>query len=229
MAGRARGGADDLGAAAAAPARQDHAQKRSLIAAERDEAKRAAWRAAAVDLDPAALVFLDESGTHVAMTPRYARAPRGQRAYGRAPHNRGDNVTLVATLTPAGPGPAMTLAGALDGPAFGAYVRECLAPALRPGQIVVLDNLAVHKNAAARRLIEARGCRLLFLPPYSPDYNPIELAFAKLKAALRRSAARTRADRERAIALALDRLAPAETRSWFRRCGFPLTEAQPLR
>jgi len=136
-------------------------------------------------------VFLDESGTHVAMTPRYARAPRGERAYGRVPHNWGDNITLVATLTPTGPGPAMTLAGALDGPAFLVYVRELLAPALVPGQTVILDNLAVHKRAADRRLIEARGCRLLFLPPYSPDCNPIELAFAKLKTTLRRARATT--------------------------------------
>lgn len=104
----------------------------------------------------------------------------------RVPHNWGDNITLVAALTPSGPGPAMALAGALDGPAFLAYVRECLAPALVPGQTVILANLAVHERAAARRLVEARGCRFLFLPPYSPDYNPIELAFATLKAALRR-------------------------------------------
>ena len=172
-------------------------------------------------------MFLDESGTHVAMTPRYARAPRGERAYGRVPHNWGDNITLVATLTPTGPGPAMTLAGALDGPAFLAYVRELLAPALVPGQTVILDNLAVHKRAAARRLIEARGCRLLFLPPYSPDYNPIELAFAKLKAALRRAAARTRADLAAATAAALDAITPQDTAHWFRHCGYPLP-SQPL-
>ncbi len=173
-------------------------------------------------------MFLDESGTHVAMTPRYARAPRGQRAYGRAPHNWGANITLVATLTPDGPGPAMTLAGALDGPAFVAYVREFLAPARAPGQTVVLDNLAVHKNAVARRLIEARGCRLLFLPPYSPDYNPIELAFAKLKTALRRAGARSRAELERAITAALAHLSAADARGWFRHCGYPLAKAQPL-
>ena len=155
------------------------------------------------------------------MARRYARAPRGQRAYGRVPHNWGDNVTLVATLTPEGPGPAMTLAGALDGPAFLAYLREFLLPALAPGRTLVLDNLAVHHRAAARRLVEAHGCRLLFLPPYSPDYNPVELAFAKLKAALRRAAARTRADLETAIAAALDAITPQEVASWFRHCGYP--------
>ncbi len=179
MAGDARRGGEPGDAGARPGAGRLDAQKTSLIAAERDKAKRAAWRIAAAGLDPATLVFLDKRGTHVAMTPRYARTPRGARVYGRVPHNRGDNVTLVAALTPGGPGSAMTLAGALV-----------------PGQTVVLDNLAVHQRAAARHLIEARGCRLLFLPPYSPDDNPIELAFAKLKAALQRAAARTRDDLE---------------------------------
>ena len=118
-----------------------------------------------------------EGGAHLAMTPRRARAPRGQRAYGAVPRNRGGNTTLIAALTPAGLGPAMTLPGAADRPAFVAYVREVLAPAHVPGQTVVLDNLAVHQRAAIRHLIEARGCRLLFLPPYSPEFAPIEHAF----------------------------------------------------
>ena len=217
-----------MGGGARPGAGEDHAQKKSLIAAERDEAKRAAWRAEAAGLDPAALVFVDETATRVAMTPRYARAPRGQRAYGRVPHNWGDNVTLVGTLTPDGPGPAMTLAGALDGAAFAAFVREFLAPTLRPGQVVILDTLAVHKRAAARRLIEARGCRLLFLPPYSPDLNPIEHAFSKLKEALRRAGARPGAALEMAIAAALDALTPADARGWFAACGYHLAGAQPL-
>ena len=220
--GRPRGRAESLDARAGAGARGLDAQKKSPIAAERDEAKRAAWRAEAAGLDPATLVFLDERGTHVAMTPRYARAPRGERAYGRVPHNWGDNVTLVATLTPHGPGPAMTPTGALAGPAFLAYVRALLVPALVPGQTVVLDNRAVHKRAAARRLIEARGCRLLFLPPYSPDDNPIELAFAQVKVALRRAAAPTRADLERATAATLEAITPQETGNWFRHCGYQL-------
>ncbi len=162
-----------------------------------------------------------------AMIPRYAHAPRGQRAYGRVPSNWGDNVTLVAPLTPSGPGPAMTLAGALDGLAFLAYVRELLLPTLVPGQTLVLDNLTVYHRAAVRRLVEAHDCRLLFLPPYSPDYNPIELAFAKLKAALRRAGARTRADLETAMAAALDALTPAEVANWFRHCGYR-PPGQPL-
>jgi len=126
----------------------------------------------------------------------------------------GDNVTLVAALTP-------------DGPAFVASIRELLLPTLTPCQTLILDNLAVHKRATVRRLIEACGCRLLFLPPYSPDYNPIKLAFAKLKAALRRAAARMREDLDRAIAAALDTITAPESANWFRHCGYR-PPGQPL-
>jgi transposase len=163
------------------------------------------------------------------MTPRYGRAPRGQRVHGVVPRNHGHNVTLVAALSVAGIGAAMALPGALDGPAFVAYVREFLIPTLRPGQIVVLDNLAVHKNAAARRLIEARGCRLLFLPPYAPDFSPIELAFSKLKQHLRRAGARTADALHAALADALDAITARDARGWFAHCGYPLATAQPLR
>ena len=163
---------------------------------------------------------MDESGTNLAMTPRRARAPRGQRAYGAVPRNRGGNTTLIAALSPAGLGPAMTLAGAADGPAFAAYVRAFLAPALVPGQIVVRDNLSVHKGATIRRLIEARGCRLLFLPPYSPDFAPIEHAFSKVKAHLRRAKARTREALDAAIAAALATITAQDAAGWFRHCGY---------
>lgn len=163
------------------------------------------------------------------MTPRYARAPRGQRVSGAVPRNYGQNTTLIAALSPAGVGAAMTLDGAADRPAFTAYVREFLAPTLRPGQVVVLDNLAVHKGAEARALVEARGCRFLFLPAYSPDRNPIELAFAKLKEALRRAGARTKHALEAAIAAALEALTAQDARGWFAACGDHPIEAQPLR
>jgi len=221
VAGRTGRDGESLGGAARAQAGRDHAQKKSLIAAERDAAKRAAWRADAAPLDPADLVFLDETAATIAMTPRYARAPRGTRVYGAIPRNHGQNTTLVAALSPDGIGAAMTLDGASDGPAFVAYVREFLAPTLRPGQIVVLDNLAVHKNATARRLIAARGCRLLFLPAYSPDCNPIEHAFAKLKEHLRRAEARTKPALETAIAAALDAITAQDARGWFAACGYP--------
>ncbi len=163
---------------------------------------------------------MDESGVNLAMTPRRARAPRGQRAYGAVPRDRGEHTTLVAALGSGGLGPAMTLPGALDGPAFAAYVREFLAPALVPGQIVVLDTLAVHQGAAIRHVIEARGCRLLFLPPDPPDFAPIEHAFGKRKEALRRAGARTRDALEAAIAAALDTITAQDAAAWFRHCGY---------
>ena len=195
-------------------------KKKSLGASERDEAARAGWREAVAAVDPATLVFADESGTNLAMTRRYARAPRGARAHAAAPRNPGTNTTLIAALSLAGAGAAMTLPGAVDARAFAAYVREVLAPTLVPGQTVVLDNLSVHRDAAVRRAIEARGCRLLFLPAYSPDLSPIELAFAKLKEALRRAAARTQEALEAAIAAALETITAADARGWFRHCGY---------
>jgi transposase len=177
-------------------------------------------------LDAAAFVFIDETGSHRGMTPAYARAPRGERAYGRAPAQRGTNVTLVAALSLAGIGAAMTLTGALDRDACEAYVRDLLVPTLRPGQIVIWDNVRAHQGAAVRALIEGRGCRVLFLPAYSPDFSPIEEAFSKLKTFLRRAEARTREALEAAIAAALATITAQDARGWFAHGGYhPL--AQP--
>ena len=156
------------------------------------------------------------------MTRRYARAPRGERAVGRAPRNHGPNVTLFAALTPQGMGPALAMEGGADGEAFGRYVRELLAPSLRPGQVVILDQLNVHKGAAIRAAIEAVGCRLLLLPAYSPDFNPIEQAFAKVKAHLRAAAARTFDALVAAIGAALDTVSAADARGFFVGCGYHL-------
>jgi transposase len=218
-----------VGGGPRAGAGQDHAQKKSLIATERDEAARAAWRADAAALDPQDLVFLDETATTIAMTPRYARAPRGERVCGAVPRNHGEHTTLIAALRPDGSGPTLALDGAADGAAFRAYLRACLLPTLRPGQIIVLDNRSVHKGDATRALVEAHGCRLLYLPAYSPDCTPIELAFAKLKEALRRIGARTKDALLDALASALDAITAQDARSWFAACGFPLPEAQPQR
>jgi transposase len=198
------------------------AQKKSLIAAERDEAARTAWRTDAAALDPANLIFIDETSTHTAMTRRRARAPRGERAVGRAPRNHGPNVTLLAALTPQGIGPALVIAGAVDGAAFAAYAEQVLAPSLRPGQVVVLDNLSAHKSADAREAVEAVGARLLFLPAYSPDFNPIELAFAKVKARLRAAAERTHDGLVATTASAIDAITAADARGFYAHCGFPL-------
>lgn len=172
--------------------------------------------------DPATLVFVDESGTNLAMTPRYGRAPRGERVVGTVPRNHGPNTTLVAALSLGGITAAMTVEGALDRPAFDAFVDQVLEPRLVPGQVVVWDNLSVHKSADAQRVIEAAGCQLLWLPPYSPDFTPIEQAFSKLKTALRRTGARTREALEAAITTGLASITAADTPGWFAHCGYPI-------
>lgn len=181
-----------------------------------------AWQDEAAGLDPAQVVFLDETSTHTSLCRRYARAPKGIRAYGSVPRNHGHNVTLLAALTPDGIGPSMTIAGSIDSAAFTAYVQRFLVPSLHPGQVVILDNLSAHKSAAAREAIEAAGCELRFLPAYSPDFNPIELAFAKIKSRLRAAAARDPASLEQATAQAIDRITPADARAFYAHCGFPL-------
>jgi transposase len=173
-----------------------------------------------VELDPKTLVFVDESGCNLALTPLYAWAPRGQRALAQAPRNRGKNTTLLAALTPEGILASLTLEGATNSEVFLTYLDQVLCPALRPGQTVVMDNLNVHKTAAVRERIEACGCRLWFLPAYSPDFNPIEQAFSKLKTYLRRVRARTRQRLQTAIAAGLQRISARDARGWFKHCGF---------
>jgi transposase len=131
-------------------------------------------------------------------------------------------VTLLAALTPAGIGPAVAIPGAVDGAAFAAYAERVLAPSLRPGQIVVLDNLSAHKSAEARTAVEAVGARLLFLPAYSPDFNPIELAFAKIKQRLRAAAERTPDGLVAATASAIDAVSADDARGFYAHCGFVL-------
>lgn len=151
-----------------------------------------AWRWQATWLlDAASLVFVDESGANRALHPRYGYAPKGQRSHGQAPRNRGANTSILAALSPAGLLAPMTVEGSTNKEVFLTYLDHFLCPALRPGQVVIMDNLAVHKNETVREKIQARGCRLMFLPAYSPDFNPIEHAFSKLKSFLRKARART--------------------------------------
>ena len=171
-------------------------------------------------LDPRRFVFVDECGTNTGMTPSRARSPRGERAYGKAPRNRGKNTTLLASMGLEGMGPCLTVEGGTTKAVFEAYVERVLAPSLSPGQVVVMDNLSAHKGERARELIEGRGCELLFLPSYSPDFSPIEEAFGKVKAVLRRVEARTKGALVVAIGRALDAVAPEETRGWFGHCGY---------
>ena len=198
------------------------AQNKSLIATERNEADRQAWRDEIAAIDPSRLLFLDETATPTTLTRLRARAPRGERASGTVPHARGQNVTLLASVGPAGMGAAMVLEGALARESFDAYIAQLLLPTLVPGQIVVCDRLPVHKSARARALIEGAGCELRLLPSYSPDFNPIELAFAKIKQSLRGAAERTFADIVAATGPALDAVTAADAQGFFAHCGYPL-------
>jgi transposase len=194
-----------------------------VAASERNEAERAAWRAAVATHDPAQFVFVDESGTHPSLTRLYGWAPHDQRASGSVPRTHGHNTTLVAALTPAGlREPWLLIEEAMTSATFEWYLREQLGPPLRPGQVVVLDNLSAHKAASIRQVIEARGCELLFLPPYSPDFTPIEQAFSKLKAILRGLGARTHEALEEAVRLAIDAITSADATAWFAHAGYAL-------
>ena len=171
-------------------------------------------------LDPKRLVFVDECSTNIALTRLYARAPKGERAYGEAPRNWGKNVTLIASLSAEGIGATMSVEGATDGAAFETYVRHFLLPTLKEGQIVVMDNLQVHKMKRIEELIEGAAAEILFLPPYSPDFSPIEEAFSKVKSILRRVGARTREALLEATGEALEAVSRRDAAGWFRHCGY---------
>jgi transposase len=195
-------------------------QKKTLAATERNEEKRRAFRERLGGVDPERLIFVDESSTNVALTPRYARAPGGERAHGKVPRNWGKNVTLISSITPEGMGPSMSIEGSSDTESFGLYMRDVLAPRLRPGQIVVMDNLSVHKSKWVRDLVEGRGCRLWLLPSYSPDFNPIEEAFSKVKNLIRKAKARTLEALFQATAWALGAVSEEDARGFFEACGY---------
>jgi transposase len=196
-------------------------EKKSLTASERKEAARAAWWEELATVRPEDLVCVDETGSHLGYTPTYAWAPIGQRAYATAPANRGENKTVVAALTLAGVGPLLRFDGAMTTARFLGYVRHILAPTLRPGQVVIADNLTAHRSPAVRAAIEARGARFLPLPAYSPDYNPIEEAFSKVKQFLRRAQARTDDALRAATWDAFATITTADIAGWFTHCGYP--------
>jgi transposase len=156
------------------------------------------------------------------LTRLYGWAPHDRRATGSVPRNHGKNTTLVAALSPQGLQAPWTIEGAMDTLAFERYVTEVLGPTLRPGQLVILDNLSVHTAASIRDAIEARECELLFLPPYSPDLTPIEQAFSKIKALLRGLGARTREALLEAVGQAVAAITPADATAWFRHAGYTL-------
>jgi transposase len=202
------------------------AQKTSLHASERDTERvqqaRADYQELIETQDMERLKFIDESGINLAMTRAYGRGPRGERVVGAVPHNYGPNVTMIAALSLPGVEAVMTIDGATDADVFRAYVEQVLCPTLTAGDIVVMDNLRVHKVAGIRDRIEERGARLVFLPPYSPDLSPIEPCWSKLKTLLRAAQARTREALDAALQKALAAVRPSDAHSWFRHCGYAL-------
>lgn len=166
------------------------------------------------------LKFVDESGVNLALTPPYGRAPRGERAVGSVPQNYGKNITVLGALGSEGLQALMTVEGATDGEVFRTFVRHVLCPTLARGDIVVMDNLAAHKVDGIEAAIAARGSQLVYLPPYSPDFSPIEPCWSKLKTGLRRVGARTRRALERAITQTLPSITASDARAWFAYCGY---------
>ena len=189
-------------------------------ALERDEWLRAVWRVmVAEQVETERLLFVDEMGTNTSLSAVYAWAPKGQRAYWSVPRNRGANTTVLSSMSAEGMGPSLTVEGATTSVVFEAYVEQVLAPTLRRGQ-VVMDNPSAHKGERIKGMIEGRGCQLVYLPSYSPDLNPIEEAFSKIKRLVRKAEARTREALIEAIGSALSAVNSEDARSFFEHCGY---------
>lgn len=174
----------------------------------------------AAQIDPDQLVFVDEMGANTSLSPIYAYSPVGQRACCSVPRNRGKNTTLLSSMSAQGMGPSLAVDGPTDRAVFEAYVEWMLVPGLHPGQTMVMDNLSSHKGERVRELIEECGCELLYLPAYSPDLNPIEEAFSKIKGLLRKAQARTRDALVEATGRALSAVSAQDARGFFERCGY---------
>ena len=166
------------------------------------------------------LVFVDEMGTNTSLHELYAYAPKGERAYCSVARNRGKNTTLLASMSLSGMGPSMVVEGGANGAVFEVYLREMLIPTLREGDVVVMDNLSVHKSEIVREMIENAGAKVLSLPPYSPDFNPIEEAFSKIKNLLRKAGARVREVLVEAIGEALSEVTEEDAQAFFEHCGY---------
>jgi transposase len=209
------------------PPAQDHAQKKTAHAAEQNRPdlrkRREAWFEGQLDLDPERLVFIDETWASTNMARRYGRASRGRRLRVGVPHGRWKTTTFVAGLRTSGVVAPLVLDGPINRAAFEVYVEKVLVPALRAGDVVILDNLSSHKGSRVREMIEAAGARLLYLPPYSPDFNPIENAFAKLKALLRKAAERTVEGLWTAIGRLIEVFTPTECANYFAAAGYDAT------
>jgi transposase len=196
-------------------------------ASERDEFLRAAWQVlVAGRVEGKRFVFLDECSTNTSLTPLYAWSRRGEQARCCVPRNWGANVTLLSSMTHEGMGPSLAVEGATTREVFETYIEKVLAPALREGQVVVMDNLSSHKGSRIRDLIEGRGCELIYLPPYSPDFNPIEEAFSKIKALLRKAEARSRDALVEAMGRAISAVTPRDAQGFFEHRGYRLPAQQ---
>ena len=191
-------------------------------AMERDEWLRAAWRVTLTrEITSERLVFVDEMGTNTSLHPLYAwPSPKGERARCSVPRNRGPNTTLLASMTAEGMGACLAVEGATTRLVFETYIEKVLLPSLRHGQVVVMDNLSAHKGERVRELVESAGCELLYLPPYSPDFSPIEEAFSKVKGLLRKAQARSREALVEAMGEALDTVTAQDARGFFEHCGY---------
>ena len=184
------------------------------------KARRRAWFDGQLDLDPSRLIFIDETSASTKMARLRGRAKKGERCRASVPHGHWKTTTFTAGLRLDGLIAPMLLDGPMNGPAFLAYAEQVLAPELRPGDVAIMDNLPAHKVSGVREAIEKAGATLLFLPPYSPDFNPIEMAFSKLKALLRKAAARTIDDLWRVIGQRLGQFSPLECRNYFQAAGY---------
>jgi transposase len=178
------------------------------------------WVMVTAKVAPERLVFVDECGTHASMAPIYGYAPRGERLRHSVPRRRGKNTTLLSSMTLHGMGPSLAVEGATTAVVFGAYVEKVLSPSLCPGQVVVMDNLGAHRPKRVRELIEERGCELVYLPSYSPDLNPIEEAFAKIKHLLREACARSRGALVEAMGAALSAISAQDALGFFEHAGY---------
>ncbi len=187
------------------------------------KAAREAWFEGQLDLDPDTLIFIDETAATTKMARLRGRSPRGERCVAAVPHGHWKTTTFTAGLTSRGLIAPFVIDGAMDGPAFRAYVETILVPELRPGDVVIMDNLPAHKVAGVRQAIEEAKATLLYLPAYSPDFNPIEMAFSKLKALLRAAAPRTIPKLWQAITEAIDRFKPAECAAYLTAAGYDAT------
>ena len=174
----------------------------------------------AAEVDPEWVVFVDEMGVHTSLAPLYGYSRKGERLHLQVPRNRGTNTTLLASMTLGGMGETMAVEGSTNREVFDAYVEHVLAPTLEAGQVVIMDNLSAHKPARVRELIEKRGCELIYLPAYSPDFNPIEEAFAKLKGMLRQAEAGTRDALVGVLGEVLSAISAQDARGYFEHAGY---------